>query len=153
MGGSGGSWVFWRQINFGAREATVDRDLEASRFDVEVSDLLSEYLRNFNDRDTELVRDRLEEIKGVIADEIEEMIDQNFGGSVAKHTYVDGLSDIDALLILNGTKLETSPDSAKRKVADALSSSLSRGCEVEIGRLAVTVKYPDGMAIQLLPAI
>jgi len=153
MGGSGGGWGFWKPINVGARVAAVDRDAEASRFDVEVSELLADYLQNFNDRDIALVRERLDALKEMIADDIEETIDQNFGGSVAKHTYVDGLSDIDALLILNGTKLETSPEAAKRDIADALSRRLSAACQVTVGRLAVTVRYPDGMEIQLLPAI
>ena len=45
-----------------------------------------------NDRDAGAVRIRLEEIKAILGDTIESSVDTMFGGSVAKHTYVDGIS-------------------------------------------------------------
>jgi len=153
MGGSGGGWGYWPPINLAPRIASVGEQAEAARFESEVSDLLRDYLQNFNNRDTASVRDRLDEVKELIADDIADTIDQNFGGSVAKHTYVDGLSDIDTLVILNGTELASSPQKARERVSAILAERLGPGCDVSVGRLAVTVKYSDGMEIQLLPAI
>jgi predicted nucleotidyltransferase len=48
-----------------------------------------------------------------------------FGGSVAKHTYVDGLSDIDSLLVINGSDLaEGTPREALKKIEKILSGKL-----------------------------
>jgi len=153
MGGSGGCWRNWRPIDIGQRVENVDRDVETAKFESGVSDLLANYLKDFNNRDIETVRERMDKIKELIADDIQDAIEQNFGGSVAKHTYVDGISDIDALVILNGTELVSSPETAKVAIADILRKRLSSDCEVRTGQLAVTVTYHDGMEIQLLPVI
>ncbi len=42
-------------------------------------------------------RERLEVLKSKLSKELDGTFDQFFGGSIAKHTYVDGLSDIDSL--------------------------------------------------------
>ena len=77
-----------------------------------------------------------------------------FGGSVTKHIYVDGLSDIDCLLVVNDTSLEhAGPKNTLVAVKNILSARLMGRAEVVAGRLAVTVQYGDGMEIQLLPAI
>lgn len=152
MGGSGGGF-FWRPKSIRDRVDHANQDAEAAGFDAQVSDLFSDMLNSFNDRDAAEVRDRLDHIKELISDHTDESVDQNFGGSVAKHTYVDGLSDIDALLILNNTQMESDPAAAKATISDALRERLPAGCDVRVGDLAVTVTYPDGMEIQLLPAV
>ena len=53
-------------------------------------------------------------IKAALGKSIDGEIDLRFGGSVIKHTDVNGLSDIDALVILNGSELEhKSPEEVK----------------------------------------
>jgi hypothetical protein len=85
---------------------------------------------------------------------IEGSFDHLYGGSVAKHTYVDGLSDIDSLILINGSDLDgKSPQVALERMVGVIQAHLKGGASVEHGRMAVTVTYPDGMIIQLLPAI
>ena len=130
--------------------------LERSRLDAEVNSFLQGVLVNLNDRDTEKVSERLDEIEQAMRAEAEEFDRVLFGGSVAKHTYVDGLSDIDALVVLRGDVAgERTPDELRAEFRDILQAHLNMG-EVEdirVGRMAVTVTYRDGTEIQLLPAV
>lgn len=101
-----------------------------------------------------MVRERLEGLKGALREELDGTFDQFFGGSVAKHTYVDGLSDIDSLMIINDSELRNkAPHEALDKVTDTLNESLGDKASVSHGQMAVTVEYSDGMKIQLLPAL
>jgi hypothetical protein len=101
-----------------------------------------------------LVRERLDDLKGALEGTIEGSVDQIFGGSVAKHTYVDGLSDIDSLVIINETDLEDkTPQAALDHMEKSIEEGLGEKASVHHGRMAVTVEYDDGMTIQLLPAI
>lgn len=152
MGGGGGGWMKPSEI---AREVrAAEKEVQNTAFQTELAGMLGEYLARFNDRDVPLVRRRLEQILAALGDSLESKIDQIFGGSVAKHTYVDGLSDIDCLLVVNGTDLEESgPRAAVKTVERILAEKLKTNASVTAGHLAVTVKYGDGMEIQLLPAI
>jgi len=67
---------------------------------------------------------------------------------------VDGLSDIDSLLIISGTDLERQPPTTVLdRLTQALQSRIGGEATVSHGQLAVTLEYADGMKIQLLPAI
>jgi hypothetical protein len=121
--------------------------------DVAVNEVLSEALRRFNDRDVELTRDRLgaiQEALGPLAVDVDRLL---FGGSVAKHTYVDGLSDVDALVVIDAA--DASPDRLVERLRTSLAQRLTTGdvADISAGRLAVTVRYRDGTEIQLLPAV
>ncbi|MGA2569589.1 MAG: CBASS oligonucleotide cyclase [Terracidiphilus sp.] len=123
-------------------------------FDGELADTLDGLLARVNGRDTELVRTRLEALKGSLRESLDGTFDQLFGGSVAKHTYVDGLSDIDSLFVINDSELEDrSPQRILEKVEGILQENLGSEAQVSRGTMAVTVEYQDGMVIQLLPAI
>ena len=61
-------------------------------FEAELARTLGAELRDYNERDVEKVRERLDALKVALQDSIEGSFDQLFGGSVAKHTYVDGLN-------------------------------------------------------------
>jgi hypothetical protein len=125
-----------------------------TEFTSKLGQTLGDLLAAFNSRDTELVQRRLDEIRTLLEDAIEDRVDLQFGGSVAKRTYVDGLSDIDSLLIINDTKLELkTPEAALDRITSILKRKLGKEAEVSHGQMAVTVQYPDGMKIQLLPAI
>jgi hypothetical protein len=123
-------------------------------FGGELADTLVDLLAKVNGRDVELVRARLESIKSSLCEELEGTFDHFYGGSVAKHTYVDGLSDIDCLMVINDTELEgKNPQRALEKVEGILKESLEEEAQVSHGHMAVTVEYQDGMVIQLLPAL
>ncbi len=153
MGGSGGGgWI--KPIDIAREVREAEQQVRSEAFQTELSGMLTQLLARYNDRDVPLVRRRLEEIIAVLGKEFDEKFDQIFGGSVAKHTYVDGLSDIDCLLVVNGTDLEKAgPRAALMTVEKSLAEKLKDQAEVTSGQLAVTVRYGDGMEIQLLPAI
>lgn len=123
-------------------------------FKAELARTLGTLLAGFNGRDVDLVSERLADLKQALEDEIDGSFDQLFGGSVAKHTYVSGLSDIDSLLIINDTGLgDHTPQGALRRMEGVLKAFLGKRATVEHGRMAVTVTFGDGMVIQLLPAV
>jgi len=154
MGGSGGgSYTDWNrdQLSKAVRE---DSEKSAAEFDTQLADYLGELLSMFNTRDRELVNSRLDEAKTALQDDMEATLDQIFGGSVAKRTYIDGFSDIDSLLILKASKFDAkSPEVILTRMESILRDHLADDVRVEHGKMAVTLTYPDGMQIQLLPAI
>ena len=81
------------------------------------------------------------------------MLPTRFGGSVSRHTYVDGLSDVDILLTVNDSSLSgRDPRAVIQRMAELIQRRMPR-TQVRTGRLAVTVTYADGHEIQVLPAI
>jgi len=133
----------------------AERRTQRRQLASDINSGLRDVLRELNDRDVESVRDRLDSIQDLLGDaaELETLI---FGGSVAKHTYVDGLSDIDALVILDREFARGSnPKEILRKFREILHDNLKgrKIQDIRSGDLAVTVTYSDGMEIQLLPAI
>jgi len=154
MGGGGGSIGHgWNPEKLAREVRAAEQGVQNDAFKTELAGFLSSLLARVNDRDTKLVRTRLDEIiaslEGVLADHI----DQIFGGSVAKHTYVDGLSDVDCLLVVDGDDLaKAGPQATLNKLANALKDKLGGQAEVSAGQMAVTVKYNEGSEIQLLPA-
>lgn len=124
-----------------------------SEYNAEVNKLLQEALKSFNDRDVEAVNKHLDVLKKAIEKEIEESVRLVFGGSVPKHTFINGLSDIDTLVLVNKTSLQNkSPQETLDYFAQQIQKRLPH-TDVSVGRLAVTVRYSDGCEIQLLPAI
>jgi len=151
-GGGGGSYTGWssERLTDVVREEAAK---SASQFEVEVAQFLSQLLARYG-RDTALVRERLDKAKEALQDETENSFDSLFGGSVAKHTYVDGLSDIDTLLIINGSKFEDqTPSKILQRIQAILQEKLPKSVVVDHGKMAVSVTYPDSMVIQLLPAL
>jgi hypothetical protein len=122
--------------------------------DAEINDLLARELTRINFRDSEETSRRLDEIAEALGDDVE--FDRlNFGGSITKHTYVDGLSDVDSLLFLKGEDVAAmTPEQVRSKVEEALNARLAKGeiSEIRAGNLAVTVSYEDGSEVQILPA-
>jgi hypothetical protein len=114
---------------------------------------LNQLLAQANDRDADAINKHLDEIRKTLDKETDGTINILFGGSVSKHTYVDGLSDIDALVTLNGTDLEQkSPGEVKAIFARMLKERYPKS-KIWTGKLAVTLQFSDGCQIQLLPAI
>src|SRR5260370_3496358 len=103
MGGGGGSsYRNWKSDRL-ADAVRKDADEAVAEYEARLAGYFGELLAGFNDRDVQLVHRRLDDIKAALQEELETTFDQVFGGSVAKHTYVDGLSDIDSLLVINET--------------------------------------------------
>jgi hypothetical protein len=152
MGGEGGGY-------FNSDPKATMRALKASQekaqddqYVVQCNNLLSSYLSNYNDRDQEAISRHLEGIKYALENELEGTIDLKFGGSVSKHTFINGLSDVDSLVMLDNCELsEQPPDSAKEYLLSRLKERFPN-TEITAGQLAVTVKFDDA-EIQLLPAV
>jgi len=154
MGGSGGSGSY---SGVKREDLTKAVDQAYSEFSVSflpsLQKILDEKLSKFNDRDSDIINQRQDEICQALEDTLETSWKLSFGGSVAKHTYVDGLSDVDTLLILkDGNAENLPPDDIRDQVAKSLSDALP-GTEVTQGKIAITVTYNDGMEIQLIPAV
>ena len=155
MAGSGGGSHFTRNDIESLRAEAAER-LQRGRLDADVNSLLQQELAAIHDRDTERINRDLGQIEDLLRDQVDAFDRLLFGGSVAKHTYVDGLSDIDALVILGDESLVSqSPTEVREQFRDLLVRRLPQGNidRVSAGNMAVTVEYRDGTVIQLLPAI
>ena len=118
------------------------------RFNEHCEAFLAQYTR----RNTQTVTQRLESLCGFLRQK-GNVVQTMFGGSVRKGTYVTGLSDVDALLIVNQSSLvNQTPALVIEYVRDTIQNRLHQNT-VSAGNLAVTVSYSDGTEIQILPAI
>jgi hypothetical protein len=151
MGGSGGTFRNGNAPVKVAEEIQRIASKHDAEFDAALANEFARLLTQFNSRNTQETSSRLDSIKAVLKDTIEGTFDTFFGGSVAKHTFVDGLSDIDSMLLISGEFADTPPSVMLEKISITLQAKLSRDVEVSYGRVAVTVKYPDGDEIQLVP--
>jgi monoamine oxidase len=151
MGGGGGSY-FPKQSK--SLTKLLQQAQQQQDADIEINEYLRELLAKFNARDVEKINEYLDGLVKALGTKVE--IDKlNFGGSVAKHTYVDGLSDVDALVVLDTDEHKgESPQELIDRFHQALKTKLSRAKveSIEKGKMAVTVVYDDGTEIQLLPA-
>lgn len=153
MGGAGGGFFSSRsdpsELARRVREAEAQQN--DSAFQAQAGAMIAQALAQYNDRDVQKIQDILEKVKGDLGEHFESTVGLVFGGSVAKHTYVDGLSDVDALVLLKPEQATgNSPDDLRATFAEILRARYGRD-KVQEGRLAVTVEV-DGQTIQLLPA-
>lgn len=154
MSGSGGGGLRSHRSPEELRR-DVEKSLRESELDAEINRLLNKELAIINGRDIELVNKRLDEIVEALGQDLIEIDRLLYGGSVAKHTYVDGLSDVDSLVILKESVLaEDTPKALREAIRDAIDRRLPKGevDKVDVG-FAVTLTYKDGNEIQLLPAV
>lgn len=152
MGGSGGGYFRGKPEEIKRKLRDSEANTQNTEYETKVASLLADLLANFNGRDHEAINRHLSEIKKVIEKDIDGTVDLVFGGSVAKHTYVDGLSDIDSLVVLNDAELENStPEEVKQYFAEKLKERFPT-TDIEVGNLAVTLKFSD-TEVQLLPAV
>ena len=118
------------------------------RFNEHCEAFLAQYTR----RNSQTVTQRLESLCGFLRQK-GNVVQTMFGGSVRKGTYVTGLNDVDALLIVNQSSLVNQiPAMVIEYVRDTIQNRLRQNT-VRAGNLAVTVSYSDGAEIQILPAI
>lgn len=154
MCGSGGNFRPYVPGQMGAQVREAKRQTEAADYEQEIGERLRDLLREFNERDTATINERLAEVKRIIEDYIDDSISLRFGGSVSRHTYVNGLSDVDALVLLNQNQFAAdNPQDLLREFEALLRRALPGSVRVERGDLAVTLTYQDGHKLQLLPAL
>lgn len=155
MGGSGGGRYSGPSSESLQQRLDNIRKQERERLEQSISEYLRKLLVRYNDRDKDKIASRLELIQKLLGQDFE--IDTLlFGGSVAKHTAVDGLSDVDALVVLDredlhGKSAQAMLDAFHKTLDDQLSRK--DVLSIEKGKLAVTVVYHDNTEIQLLPAL
>lgn len=154
MGGSGGTFSRHSPSEVARKVREAEQAIDASEFEGRLANRFAQLLGRYNDRDAGLARERIDALTASLEDNIKGRAVTIFGGSVAKHTYVDGLSDIDTLVILDDTNLEDrSPKAALDRLAHLLGAKLEVGARLTIGRIAITIEYKDGMNLQILPAL
>ena len=119
----------------------------------EVQGYLRNLLRAHNERDTEAINRHLQVLRDSLELRDDDVIRTLFGGSTSKHTAVNGLSDVDVLVIINDSSLSgRSPREAIQVMAERIRQRLPQ-TNVTTGDMAVTVQYSDDIEIQVLPAI
>jgi hypothetical protein len=138
----------------GFKQSTQSALTDSQSFSDAMSSEFSGRLKEYNDRNVDQVNKHLETIKSAISADIKGSVELRFGGSVAKHTAVNGLSDNDMLVLLNDSSLaKKNPREVQEYFKSRLKNKIPNA-EVSVGKLAVTVKFKKtGEEIQLLPAV
>ena len=156
MGGSGGGFFYESSSppeNISKKVRDQEERSQNNAFETEVNNILRSLLSEVNSRDVDQIQKHLDTIENAIHSEIEGFIDLKYAGSVSKHTYVDGLSDIDSLAIINNSELaKHKPEDVKNYFYDMLKKRLPNS-NIKVGNLAVTIKFTTGTEIQILPVI
>jgi len=155
MGSSGGSFESISPADYKRYSDLAKDKTKDTAFETQVSEVISDLLSDYNNKDNEAINSHLDKIRSILENEFGGIIELKFGGSVKKRTYVDGLSDIDVLILINKCDLsDLSPNAVLNKVKGRLQEMKLRDIkEIRAGDLAVTVTFNDDKEIQLLPAI
>lgn len=154
MGGSGGGPKFFRRGPDELQAAIRDQERRTKdqTFEADVANSLGSALSDFERRDADAVNAALTKVRGAVETDIEGVLDIRFGGSVRKHTYVDGISDVDTLLIAKDPAfIKAGPQKVLTFLEEQLRDKL-KGWEISPGRLAITLRR-EGLEIQVLPAV
>jgi len=155
-GGGGGQQRDWTkndvdQLKKDFQKLVADENAEAA-----INSAIVERLVDVNARDANDTRDKLDAVREALGDELADIETLLYGGSVAKHTHVDGLSDVDALVVLSDEDLGgRGPEGVREDFAELLKRRLSATDvrSITVGNMAVTLQYADGTEVQLLPAV
>lgn len=152
--GSGSSSFGWSGGTDAGKLLQSGQDEEQkSAYSQTTNSYLSNQLLDYNDRDTEAIRTHIERLRAALDKELDDPVELVYGGSVSKHTYVSGISDVDLLAILKDPALASmGPEVVRQYFAKRIGESLP-GTQVEVGVLAVNVTFTDGQEIQILPAV
>ena len=156
MCGSSGKFGPYVPGQVDSQVQTSRRNTEEAEYDQEIGERLRDFSRDVNEpRDVATINERLAEIKQIIEEYIDDTIALRFGGSVSRRTYVEGLSDVDELVLLKPEQFSADdPQDLLREFETLLRRMLPATVLVERGDLAVTLKYADDdLELQLLPAL
>ena len=154
MGGSGGHYFRDDEDPGDLVRRLRDSEIQAKddEYEANVNQKLTEFLSDFNNRDVSGTREILDNVRKELSDEIDGTVDFVYGGSVSRHTYLEGISDTDTLVILKPDNIgHKSPEQLKYNFAQRLKDKFGDK-NVKVGDLAVTVMV-KGKEIQFLPAI
>ena len=153
MGGSGGGYFSgsWGPEELARRARRAEEEARDSEFETSVGKHLGSLLTEYNSRDVDGTNAVLTEVVGDIREQIDGAVTTLFGGSVSRHTYVNGISDIDALVLFSDIGGDASPRALKSLLASCLRDRYGTEA-VRVGPLAVTVTLRD-KTLQLLPAL
>jgi lambda repressor-like predicted transcriptional regulator len=158
MGGSGG-YGFGRAHDSAWQPADLENSLQHTRQQVaeaELASVFADALSKINQIDTEALNLHKEEILKALQSEFEDASDLRGGGSYTRHTYVNGLSDVDILIDLGAYSSSSIPHKAdSRAVLADMERRLRQRfphTHIESGRMAVTIRFSDGLELQVLPA-
>src|SRR4029077_12422824 len=153
MGSGGSGWLgSSKPITLRERLREAEEKARNETFDAEVDRIIGQTLAGHNERDNEAIGKALEQILTALGKEFEMAVDLRFGGSVSKNTYVNGLSDVDALVLIHRRDIASkSPAEIRALFTDCLRTRFGRD-KVREGQLAVTLSIAD-QEIQLLPAV
>lgn len=154
MGGTGGGFIKNRDIeDMQSKIRETEKKTTNEAFETEVSAAIDTLLADYNSRDNNAIKSHIDTIKNAIQKEIVGTFNIVFGGSYQKHTYVDGISDIDSLVLLNNSELiNKSPNEVLEYFRAMLKKRFPKN-KIDVGKIAITVHFADGNIIQLLPAV
>ncbi len=158
MGGSGG-YGFERRQQTRWQPADLEHSLERTRqqaAEAEVAAVFTDALAQINQIDTEALNCHKEEVFQALKSAFEEADGLRGGGSYSQHTYVNGISDIDMLFVLDAFSSSKIPnkENSKAVIADMEKRLRQRfpASKIKSGRMAVTITFSDGLELQVLPA-
>lgn len=161
-GGKHGEDLPWTNAQVAIQTAQSIRNAERAsaqqtqqqQYETTVNNYLDGLLVTYNDRNVEVINRHLSEIERTLSSEIEGVVSLVFAGSVARHTYIDGFSDIDVLVLLNNTELVSfTPTQVKDYFYQRLLQRFpSKKDDIRAGRLAITINYSD-CDVQIVPSI
>lgn len=154
MGGGGGVFHSRTPDEYKKEIQKIRENTKDEAFETIVNEKINEKLAEYNARDSKNHREHLSDIKQIIESDNDGTVELKFAGSVSKHTYIDGLSDVDVLVLVNKSELANkTPNGIKEYIKSKLQQKLINVEEIRTGNLAVTVRFKDGTEIQLLPAL
>src|SRR4051794_14980723 len=137
MNGGGGGTYHPSAVAIEQRLSDANNAADRQAYETEVNRILGDILQEFNDRNAAQDRGRLNAILAALHDEGDETIELRFGGSIRKHTYVDGLSDVDILAIMNEKDVAgRSPTEVRYEFARRLGLRIADG-RIAVGELAI----------------
>lgn len=154
MGGSGGGY-FRSETPETVRDALrkEEKATEDQMFETQVSNDFGNLLGEYNNRDTDAVRGALERFKRALENDVEEgAIMPVFGGSVRKHTYVDGISDVDSLFVLKGEELTGLTPSEALDFFESKVKVAFPDAKPDRDRMSLRVHH-EGLVLEILPAV
>jgi len=157
MGGGGGSsssFSGYKPEEYLDKYRSLRSEEKVLSYEADVKNTIDTSLAQYNNRDVAATNTHLNTIKGALNNDPEYggTIGVALGGSVSRKTFIDGLSDVDSLIILNKSELI---DRTPKDVLDYFITVLRNrlpNTEIIPADRSITVRYSD-VDIQLLPAI
>jgi hypothetical protein len=158
MGGSGG-YGFGRAQGGSWQPTGLAESLERTRQQAataEVAAVFDKALSEINQMDTETLNRRREKVLEALKELSPDVYDLHGGGSYTRHTFVNGLSDVDLLFGMGPYSSSTisNKDDPAAVIAEMRKQLRAKFPQTKMttGRMAVTMRFSDGLELQILPA-